>query len=96
MRAFRLALPEARLSISEGLTTAMQEGLLHGRLDIAMLYNANASNGLELTPLVREELLLVQARPPGLQEDPPPPPIASALDAALQVEASYSQYCCWN
>jgi len=76
MRAFRLALPEARLSISEGLTTAMQEGLLHGRLDIAMLYNANASNGLELTPLVREELLLVQARPPGLQEDPPPPPIA--------------------
>ncbi len=76
MRAFRLALPEARLSISEGLTTAMQEGLLHGRLDIAMLYNANASTGLELKPLVREELLLVQARPSGLQEDPPPPPIA--------------------
>ena len=60
MRAFRLALPEARLSISEGLTTAMQEGLLHGRLDIAMLYNANASTGLELTPLVREELLLAR------------------------------------
>jgi len=83
MRAFRLALPEARLSISEGLTTAMQEGLLHGRLDIAMLYNANASNGLELTPLVREELLLVQARPPGLQEDPPPAPIALKDLAAL-------------
>jgi len=83
MRAFRLALPEARLSISEGLTTAMQEGLLNGRLDIAMLYNANASNGLELTPLVHEELLLVQARPPGLQEDPPPPPIALRDVAAL-------------
>ena len=83
MRAFRLALPEARLSISEGLTTAMQEGLLNGRLDIAMLYNANASNGLELTPLVREELLLVQARPPGLQEDPPPAPIALKDLAAL-------------
>ena len=83
MRAFRLTLPEARLSISEGLTTAMQEGLLHGRLDIAMLYNANASNGLELTPLVREELLLVQARPPGLQEDPPPAPIALKDLAAL-------------
>ena len=76
MRAFRLALPEARLSISEGLTTAMQQAFLHGRLDIAMLYNANASTGLELKPLVREELLLVQARPSGLQEDPPPPPIA--------------------
>ena len=83
MRAFRLAMPEARLSISEGLTTAMQEGLLHGRLDIAMLYNANASIGLELTPLVREELLLVQARPPGLQEDPPPAPIALKDVAAL-------------
>ena len=83
MRAFRQALPEARLSISEGLTTAMQESLLHGRLDIAMLYNANASNGLELTPLVREELLLVQARPPGLQEDPPPAPIALKDVAAL-------------
>jgi LysR family nitrogen assimilation transcriptional regulator len=83
MRAFRLTLPEARLSISEGLTTAMQEGLLNGRLDIAMLYNANASNGLELTPLVREELLLVQARPPGLQEDPPPAPIALKDLAAL-------------
>lgn len=83
MRAFRLALPEARLSISEGLTTAMQEGLLHGLLDIAMLYNANAINGLELTPLVREELLLVQARPPGLQEDPPPAPIALKDLAAL-------------
>ncbi len=83
MRAFRQALPEARLSISEGLTTAMQEGLLNGRLDIAMLYNANASNGLELTPLVREELLLVQARPPGLQEDPPPAPIALKDVAAL-------------
>jgi LysR family transcriptional regulator, nitrogen assimilation regulatory protein len=83
MRAFRQALPEARLSISEGLTTAMQEGLLSGRLDIAMLYNANASNGLELAPLVREELLLVQARPPGLQEDPPPAPIALKDLAAL-------------
>lgn len=83
MRAFRQALPEARLSISEGLTTAMQEGLLNGRLDIAMLYNANASNGLELTPLVREELLLVQARPPGLQEDPPPAAIGLKDVAAL-------------
>jgi len=83
MRAFRQALPEARLSISEGLTTAMQEGLLSGRLDIAMLYNANASNGLELMPLVREELLLVQARPPGLQEDPPPAPMALKDLAAL-------------
>ena len=82
-RTFRQALPEARLSISEGLSTAMQEGLQHGRLDIVMLYNANRASGIEVTPLVREELLLVQARPPGLQEDPPPAAIALRDVAAL-------------
>jgi len=84
-RAFRLAMPEAKLSISEGLSTAMQEGLLNGRLDIAMLYNATRSTGFELTHLVREELLLVQARPPGLQEDPPPPPLDLHALAALSL-----------
>ena len=74
-RAFRQRMPEAQLSISEGLSTAMQENQQNGRLDIAVLYNPNPAAGIEHTPLVREELLLVQPRPPGLQEDPPPPPI---------------------
>ena len=74
-RAFREALPEARLSISEGLSGALQEGLASGRLDIAVLYNAQPSRELDLTPLVEEELLLVRARPPGLHEDPPPGPV---------------------
>jgi len=74
-RAFREKMPEAQMSISEGLTTAMQESLLNGRLDIALLYNMKATSGLEISHLVQEELWLVQKRPPGLQEDPPPPPI---------------------
>ena len=74
-RAFREKMPDAHLSISEGLSAAMQESLLTGRLDIALLYNAQATSGLELSPLLKEELWLVQPRPPGLQEDPPPPPI---------------------
>jgi LysR family nitrogen assimilation transcriptional regulator len=74
-RAFREKMPEAQLSISEGLTNAMQESLLNGRLDIALLYNMKATSGLEISHLVQEELWLVQRRPPGLQEDPPPPPI---------------------
>jgi LysR family nitrogen assimilation transcriptional regulator len=74
-RAFREKMPEAHMSISEGLTTAMQESLLNGRLDIALLYNMKATSGLEISHLVQEELWLVQKRPPGLQEDPPPPPI---------------------
>ena len=74
-RAFRQKLPEAQLSISEGLSTAMQENLLNGRLDIAVLYNPSQLPGIELQDLLEEELLLVQPRPPGLQEDPPPAPI---------------------
>ena len=74
-RAFREKMPDAHLSISEGLTAAMQESLLNGRLDIALLYNAKATAGLEISHLVQEELWLVQARQSALQEDPPPLPI---------------------
>ncbi len=82
-RAFRQRLPQAQLSISEGLSTAMQENLLNGRLDIAVLYNPSAVPGIELRALVEEELLLVQSRPPGLQEDPPPPPLTLRELASL-------------
>ncbi len=82
-RAFRQRLPEAQLSISEGLSTAMQENLHNGRLDIAVLYNPSPMPGIEHQPLLEEELLLVQPRPPGLQEDPPPAPIALHEVAAL-------------
>jgi len=75
-RAFRQKLPEAQLSISEGLSSAMQENLHNGRLDIAVLYQPMPMPGIELQALVEEELLLVQPRPPGLPEDPPPAAIA--------------------
>ena len=75
-RAFRQQLPDAQLSISEGLSAVMQEWLLNGRLDIAVLYNAQPSAETEITPLLEEDLLLVQRRPSGLAEDPPPGPIA--------------------
>jgi LysR family transcriptional regulator, nitrogen assimilation regulatory protein len=81
--AFRQAMPEASLSISEGLSVALLESLLNGRLDIAVLYNAQASADLDITPLMVEELVLVQARPPGLAEDPPPGAIALRALAEL-------------
>lgn len=74
-RAFREQLPEARLSITENLSTTMQEWLVTGRLDIAVLYNAQPSPDIEITPLQDEELLLVEPRAPGLAEEPPPPPL---------------------
>ena len=83
IRAFRQKLPDAQLSISEGLSTAMQENLQNGRLDIAVLYNPSPVPGIEHRPLLEEELWLIQPRPPGLQEEPPPLPIGLAEVAAL-------------
>ncbi len=82
-RAFREKLPEASLSISEGLSAAMQEWLATGRLDIAVLYNALPAPEIEITPLRDEDLFLVQKRPAGLAEEPPAPPIPLAEVALL-------------
>lgn len=61
-REFRKRLPSATLSISEGLSISMQEWLLTGRLDIALLYNTTPTAGLETIPLIEEELYLVSQR----------------------------------
>lgn len=61
-RAFRAELPDATISIGEGLSVAMQESLVAGRLDIAVLYNAQPSSETEITPLLEEDLVLVQLR----------------------------------
>ncbi len=74
-REFRKRLPNAALSISEGLTISMQEGLQTGRLDIALLYNPSPSPDLDTLPLLDEELYLIGPRqaqgksgPVGLKE----------------------------
>jgi LysR family nitrogen assimilation transcriptional regulator len=64
-RAFRQRLPNAALSISEGLTISMQESLLTGRLDIALLYNPSPSPELDTLPLMDEELFLIASRAAG-------------------------------
>jgi LysR family nitrogen assimilation transcriptional regulator len=81
-RAFRAEMPDATLSISEGLSVAMQESLVNGRLDIAVLYNTQPGSEVDISPLLEEDLLLVQARPPGLMEDPAPGPV-TLKDVAL-------------
>ncbi len=82
-RAFRAELPDATISISEGLSVAMQESLVAGRLDIAVLYNAQPTAETEIAPLLEEDLVLVRRRPPGLPEDPPPGPVT--LQAVSQL-----------
>ena len=61
-RAFRAALPNASLSIAEGLSVALASDLKDGRLDIALLYNAVPAHGLELVPLLEEELFLIERK----------------------------------
>jgi LysR family nitrogen assimilation transcriptional regulator len=69
-REFRKRLPNAALSISEGLTISMQEGLQTGRLDIALLYNPSPSPELETLPLLEEELFLIGPRDPKAKATP--------------------------
>jgi len=71
-RKFRKQLPNATLSISEGLSLMMQEWLLAGRLDIALLYNPSASAELDLYPLTSELLYLVGPKGPHPSEQPMP------------------------
>lgn len=63
-REFRKRLPNAALSVSEGLSIAMQEGLLTGRLDVALLYNPLPSVELDTAPLMTESLFLIGRRAP--------------------------------
>jgi LysR family transcriptional regulator, nitrogen assimilation regulatory protein len=57
--AFREALPHAQLSLTEGFSVLMYEGLRVGSLDMAVLYNPESSPGLEMTRLHEEELVLI-------------------------------------
>lgn len=76
IREFRKRMPDATLSISEGLSVGMHEALATGRLDIALLYNAGPAPDIELTPLLEEPLFLVAHRtgrtPPAARPRPVP------------------------
>ena len=80
VHAFRAELPQARLAISEGLSASMQDQLASGRLDVAVLYNAPPSRGLEIVPIASEELVLVQAAAPAAT-----PPQALTLQQASRL-----------
>ena len=59
--SFRRRFPKASLGIVEGLTVAMQEALLHGRLDVAMLYDPPPAPQLEYERVWSEALCLISA-----------------------------------
>lgn len=84
-RVFRARMPEATLSISEGLSTAMQEALVNGRLDIAVLYNARPSTELDIRALQQEDLFLVQTRGASRQRAPAAITLRALADLPLVI-----------
>jgi LysR family transcriptional regulator, nitrogen assimilation regulatory protein len=70
-REFKARMPDATLAIVDGLSKTMQESLLTGQLDIALVYNALPAPGIELRPLLQDELLLVQGRLDQVTENGP-------------------------
>ena len=61
-QAFRRQLPLAQLTLTEGFSVLMQEGLRVGNLDMVVLYNAERSPELEVNSLHTEELVLISRR----------------------------------
>lgn len=66
----KASMPEASLSISEGLSVSMQEALANGRLDIALLFNPVLSPDISTFPLLEEELFLVRKKEKGFISAP--------------------------
>jgi LysR family nitrogen assimilation transcriptional regulator len=72
---FKKELPAARLAIVEGLSTHIVEWVTTGRIDIGLVYNPEAQPGLEITPLLQEQLGLVIHAPKGKRKRAALPPL---------------------
>src|SRR5687768_6039531 len=57
-RAFRQQLPNASLSIAEALSGAMQESVIAGRIDLALIHNPSPSTDIVSLVIFEEELFL--------------------------------------
>jgi LysR family nitrogen assimilation transcriptional regulator len=67
VRGFQKRFPQARITVSEGLSTNLAEWLMMGRIDAAILYDTSNSPLVDKRHLFSEELFLVS------QGDPLPP-----------------------
>lgn len=79
---FRKRLPNAHLTLTEGFSVAMNEGLRSGRLDMAVLYDTPPSPEIETTLLHREALVLIASQA-SMERNQVPPLKASLPLAAL-------------
>src|SRR5512140_132149 len=78
---FKKELPAARLAIVEGLSTHIVEWVTTGRIDIGLVYNPEAQPGLEITPLLQEQLGLLSPAATSKRKSAAPPPRMKELPA---------------
>ena len=81
-RAFRQQLPQAHLTLTEGFSVLMHDGLRVGNLDMAVLYNAEHSPEVEMSTLHTEELVLISRTTEGKSS------AGAAKDSARTSEAA--------
>lgn len=82
-REIRARLPEASLSISEALSVTMQDFLIAGQLDMALLYNVVPTPDIETTPILEEDLFLVKSSAAG--DTPTPVTLAQVAEIPLVI-----------
>jgi LysR family nitrogen assimilation transcriptional regulator len=59
VKAFKQHMPQAQLTLTEGFSLLMHEGLRVGNLDMCVLYNPDQSSDLEMSTLHEDELVLI-------------------------------------
>jgi LysR family hydrogen peroxide-inducible transcriptional activator len=59
LQTFRRNFPGVRVTLREGATLELERAVLDGELDFAIVQTPKALDALEVTPLLREELLLM-------------------------------------
>jgi LysR family nitrogen assimilation transcriptional regulator len=62
VREFRRRYPRGSIGIVEGLTVYMQEWLMMGRVELALLYNPVPSPQIEVMPFLEEDMHLIRPR----------------------------------
>jgi len=59
IQKFRKQWPNALITVVEGLSLSLRDGLIHGRIDIALLFDPAPTPLLKYETLMRERLMLV-------------------------------------
>lgn len=73
VETLRARWPQASVHVREGISSSLEEWLLDRRLDVAVLYNPPPLDGIEITPILHERMVVVG--PPGDGATAPQEPI---------------------